>query len=313
MEEIHVDEIKADEIKADEINVDEMQKTQAVIETICSNGIARITLSRPPVNVLDISMMLELTRAFTSETVQRDARVVVIQATGKTFSAGVDVADHTPARMEEMLAQFHAVIRHIQECRVPTVALVKGSALGGGAELATSCDIVLASEGAKFGQPEIRLGVFPPVAMVNLPGTIGVRRAAEMIFTGNVIHATEAERIGLVNHVYEDSSFDVDADNYLEQFSRLSRTSLMQTKEAFRSALGMKNPRSALDMLEEFYLNRLMATHDAKEGIAAYLEKRAPVWAHADTGREDSSRADSGRGDSGHADSGRGEKDSAAV
>jgi len=263
-----------------------MPKTEPNIETISSNGITRVTLARPPLNVLNISMMRELGQALMSDAVTKGACVVALQATGKAFSAGVDVADHTPEKMEEMLEQFHEVIRLVQECPVPTVALVNGAALGGGAELATSCDIVLAANRAKFGQPEIQLGVFPPVAMVNLPGTIGVRRAAEMIFTGNVISAAEAERIGLVNKVYPDDSFDVEAEAYLQKFTHLSRTSLMQTKQAFRTALSMSNPKSALDMLEDVYLNRLMETHDAKEGIAAYLEKRRPVWAHEETNGE---------------------------
>lgn len=274
-----------------------MLKTETTIETVYSDGIARITLSRPPVNVLNISMMAELAKALTSEAVTKEARVVVIEAVGKAFSAGVDVADHTPERMNEMLELFHTVIRHVKDCRVPTVALVKRSALGGGAELATSCDIVLASDRAKFGQPEIRLGVFPPVAMVNLPGTIGVRRAAEMIFTGNVIPAVVAERMGLVNHVYPDESFDKEAETYLQQFTLLSRTSLMHTKKAFRAALGSQDTRTTIEMLEDLYLNRLMATHDAKEGIAAYLEKRDPVWSHEECAHKENSHMDNSLND----------------
>ncbi len=260
-----------------------MEKADASIETISSDGITRITLSRSPLNVLNIAMMRELVEALLSDAVTRKAHVVVLQSTGKAFSAGVDVADHTPERMEEMLELFHTVIGHVQTCRVPTVALVKRSALGGGAELATSCDIILAGDRAKFGQPEIRLGVFPPVAIVNLPATIGVRRAAEMILTGNTVSATEAERMGLVNKVYPDDSFDDEVEIYLQRFTGMSRTSLVETKDAFRAALGIRDPHQALNMLEDRYLNRLMVTHDAKEGIAAYLEKREPVWTHEET------------------------------
>lgn len=262
---------------------DEMEQSDASIETISSDGITRITLSRPPLNVLNIAMMRDLVEALTSEAVTRQAHVVVLQATGKAFCAGVDVADHTPERMEEMLDLFHTAIGHVKGCRVPTVALVKRSALGGGAELATSCDIVLAGDRAKFGQPEIRLGVFPPVAMVNLPGTIGVRRAAEMILTGSTVSAADAERMGLVNKVYADDSFDDEVGNYLQRFTAMSRTSLVETKAAFRAALGIRDPLQALHMLEDRYLNRLMVTHDAKEGIAAFLEKREAVWTHEET------------------------------
>ncbi len=260
-----------------------MEDKYTAVETISNEGITQVVLSRPPLNVLNIPMMRELARALTSDAVTREANVVALVAAGKAFSAGVDVADHTPERMEEMLDLFHTVIRHVWDCPVPTVALVKKTALGGGAELATSCDIILAGDRAKFGQPEIRLGVFPPVAMVNLPEIIGVRRAAEMIMTGNMVSATDAERMGLVNGVYPDESFDDEAENYLQRLAKMSRTSLIETKDAFRASLRERNPRHALEMLEDRYLNRLMATHDAKEGIAAYLEKREPVWTHGKT------------------------------
>jgi cyclohexa-1,5-dienecarbonyl-CoA hydratase len=262
--------------------MDAMQESHTGVETTCVDGITRITLSRPPLNVLDIPLMRALAGALASEAVAGQARVVVLQSTGKAFSAGVDVADHTPDRMEEMLGLFHALTGALQTCPVPTVALVKRAALGGGAELATCCDLVLAAERAKFGQPEILLGVFPPVAMVNLPRAIGVRRAAEMIMTGNTVSAMEAERIGLVNRVFPDDSFDEEADAYLGRFAGLSRTSLMETKDAFRAALSLSDPGQAIAMLEDRYLHSLMATHDAREGIAAYLEKRRPVWTHGE-------------------------------
>jgi len=250
------------------------------IQTVHADGITRIVLSRSPLNVLNISMMRELTFALTSDAVTRDAHVVVLESSEKAFSAGVDVADHTSERMEEMLGIFHTVVDRIKTCQVPTVALVRRAALGGGAELATSCDIVLAGDRAKFGQPEILLGVFPPVAMVNLPATIGARRAAEMILTGNTVSAPDAHRMGLVNRVFPDETFDEEAERYLDRFSGMSRSSLIETKIAFREALSIPDPHDAMEMLEERYLHRLMQTHDAKEGIRAYLEKRKPEWTH---------------------------------
>ncbi|MFQ5568943.1 MAG: enoyl-CoA hydratase/isomerase family protein [Rhodothermales bacterium] len=258
----------------------EPQLEQRTIETTHQDGITRITLQRPPVNVLNIAMMRELDDALKCDALTEDARVVVLQAQGKAFSAGVDVADHTPERTEEMLTIFHSVISRVKACPVPTVALVERAALGGGAELATSCDLVLAGEKAKFGQPEILLGVFPPVAMVNLPGSVGVRKAAQLIFTGETISAEEAERIGLVNAVFPAETFAEQADVFLQRFSTMSRASLIETKAAFREALTVTDPERALQVVEERYLERLMETHDAREGIAAFLEKRPPVWQH---------------------------------
>ncbi len=250
------------------------------IQTVSRDGITRIVLSRTPLNVLTIAMMRELASALLSDAVTRDARVVVLESSEKAFSAGVDVADHTPDLMGQMLEIFHTVIERIKACPVPTVALVKRAALGGGAELATSCDIVLAGERAKFGQPEILLGVFPPVAMINLPSTVGVRRAAEMIFTGNTVSAEDAHQMGLVNRIWPDESFDEEAGRYLDRFSGMSRSSLIETKTAFREALSVRDPHEAIERLEDRYLHSLMETHDAKEGISAYLEKRKPVWTH---------------------------------
>jgi len=252
------------------------------VKTISSEGITRIVLSRPPLNVLNISMMRELAFALTSDAVTSDARVVVLESSQKAFSAGVDVADHTPDLMDEMLNIFHIVIDRIKTCRVPTVALVKRAALGGGAELATSCDIALAGDRPKFGQPETILGVFPPVAMVNLPATIGVRRAAEMIYTGNTVSVQDAHQMGLVNRVFPDETFDEEADRYLDRFSGMSRSSLIETKSAFQEALTILDPHDRLEMLENRYLHSLMETHDAKEGIRAYLEKRKPAWTHGE-------------------------------
>ncbi len=250
------------------------------IETSCSDGIFRIVLKRPPLNVLNIAMMRELRAALELNAAANDARVLAIMGDGKAFSAGVDVADHTADRVAEMLDQFHSIIRLLHSFPVPTAAFVQGAALGGGAELAGACDLVIAGEKAKFGQPEILLGVFPPVAMLDLPRSIGVRKAAELIFTGEIISAEEALAIGLVNKVVPDENFSGHAEEFLAKFTKLSRSSLAQTKSAFKKVLAEKDPEKALQIAESQYLHELMNTADAIEGIAAFMDKRETVWRH---------------------------------
>lgn len=243
-------------------------------------GVKKVTLNRPPVNILSIDFMRELKRVLADPSTIADARILVLNAEGKAFCAGVDVADHTPERTEEMLFVFHGLIELLHELPVVTVAFAEGACLGGGMELACACDFVLASERAKFAVPEITLGVFPPVAMVDLPRLIGARKAAELIFSGNTLKAFEAERIGLVNAVYPVDQFETLAAEFTGRFSRLSRSSLIETKKAFRLACSTADASQSLKKVEERYLKNLMATKDAREGITAFMEKREPVWCH---------------------------------
>lgn len=253
---------------------------QNSISVSFESGILRIVLARPPLNVLDIPMMRALEDALRSDSHIGDARVLAIRGEGRGFSAGADVADHTPERVDEMLGLFHSVIRSIHRFPVPTVALVHGAALGGGAELACACDLVAVAAGAKLGQPEIKLGVFPPVAMVDLPRSIGIRKAAEMIFTGETLSAREALEAGLVNKIFPFESFFAEAEEYLAKFAALSRSSLVQTKRAFRKVITEPDRAKAMRVAESCYLDDLLATEDAKEGIASFLEKRETVWRH---------------------------------
>ena len=245
-----------------------------------SDGIATITLNRPPVNVLHIPMMAELNSLL--ETVLADANLaaVVLRAQNKAFCAGVDVTDHTADKVGEMIRQFHGIFRKLAGTDALTIAVVGGAALGGGCELATFCDIVLASERAKFGQPEVQVGVFPPIAACILPPQIGIKKAIELNALGMTIKADEAYRIGLVNQVYPVDGFDACVDEYLAQIRKLSRPVVRMTKRA--TALATREQfLTRLEQVEKLYLDELMKLSDAHEGIAAFVEKRTPSWNHA--------------------------------
>lgn len=237
---------------------------------------AWITLDRPPLNILDIVMMESLGEALERALPKSD--FLVFQGMGvKAFSAGADVADHTPKRVEKMLSAFHAVFRRLAAADCLTIAAVHGYCLGGGMELATFCDFVLATESSQFGQPEIKLGCFPPVAMVTLPRLVGVTAAAHLILTGHQISATEAHRLGLVTRVVPDHQLAVAVDAVLEEIRALSPSVLHLTRRTLMQ-LHFADFSKQLKEAERVYLSELMQTHDAQEGIRAFLEKRKPLW-----------------------------------
>ena len=246
---------------------------------ICAteSGVARITLNQPPLNIIDIPMLAEMHSALTRIHSENEAKVLVIDHQGKAFSAGVSIRDHTPDKVSEMIEKFHGMFRLLNSLALPTLALVDGMALGGGCELATFCDMVIASERATFGQPEIKVGVFPPVAAVVFPHLVGRNRALELLLTGDVIDAAEANAIGLINKVFPTQEFHQKADEFIGKLTSLSAPVLKLTKRAVDRAL-YSNMSEAITSVEELYLGELMQTEDAREGLNAYLEKRKPTW-----------------------------------
>ena len=240
-------------------------------------GVARITLNQPPLNILDIPMMVELQNTVQHWGSQKETKVLVIAHRGKAFSAGVSIQDHTPDNVEKMLETFHGVFRLLDSLSLPTVALVDGMALGGGCELAIFCDFVLASERATFGQPEVKVGVFPPVAAVLFPRLVGRNRALELLMTGETVTASEAGHMGLINRVFATESFREKSEEFLRTLTSLSAPVLKLTKRVVD--LGRYMSFSAgLAAAEQIYLRELMQTEDAREGLQAFLEKRKPVW-----------------------------------
>lgn len=236
----------------------------------------RITLDDPPLHILDVAMLEELRDAVAG--VVADRHVLVIDSTGeKAFSAGASVQDHLGDRVATMLGLFHDTFRALVRLDIVTVAVVRGAALGGGCELALACDFILASDRARFGQPEINLGVFPPVAAWQLSRQMPPRKGLELLLTGDLIDARIAEQLGLVNAVFPAAEFDASAAAWLEKLYRQSSSTLRLTKKAFRLAAAA-DFEERLATVEKLYLEELMATADASEGLNAFLEKRKPAW-----------------------------------
>jgi cyclohexa-1,5-dienecarbonyl-CoA hydratase len=236
----------------------------------------RITLSDPPLHILDIAMLEELRDAIAR--VGNDRHALIIDAAGtRAFSAGVSVQDHLGDKVVTMLRYFHDCFRALARLDLVTVSLVRGLALGGGCELAMACDFVLAADDARFGQPEISLGVFPPVAAYQLSRQTAPRKGLELLLTGDPIDAHEAERLGLVNAVFASAEFDTKAGEFLARLYRQSASSLRFAKKAFRLAQA-DDFDERLARVERLYLDELVQTSDATEGLVAFLEKRRPEW-----------------------------------
>jgi cyclohexa-1,5-dienecarbonyl-CoA hydratase len=239
--------------------------------------LASIVLNRPPLNIIDLEMMKDLHAAW-SEVEDLKAQVAVISGAGdRAFSAGVEVADHLPGKVEMMIENFHQLVRRIRKSECITIAAIHGYTLGGGAELAMICDLVLAASDTQLGQPEISLGCYPPVAAAHLPQAIGLHKASEMILLGEPITAAEGERIGLINKVVPRENLDETVDTYADKLLAKSSAVLALTKRVLREGAGHDFER-ALDHSQELYLHELVKTEDMVEGMKAFLEKRPPSW-----------------------------------
>ncbi len=238
---------------------------------------ASLVLKRPPLNVLNIAMLEEVTEALDEVKGHGGCKVLLVSGEGKAFSAGVDVADHTEDRVEEMLHLFHGGLLRLLSLDAATVAQVHGHCLGGGMELAMACDLVYASDDATFGQPEIKLASFPPFGAAVYPAIFGRRRAAELILTGRSMTAGEAASMGMVNAVFPRDELEKRVHGICGDLEEYSRVALRLAKKTMQASFPL-GPQKAVDLAERVYLEELMATEDAIEGLQAFMEKRKPVW-----------------------------------
>jgi cyclohexa-1,5-dienecarbonyl-CoA hydratase len=243
-----------------------------------AQGIARITLNRPPANVLSIDVMQDINTALESLEYQKDVKLVVLQAAGKYFSAGFDLNDHFGDRAYIMLEGFRKIFENLAKLDKPTLSVVAGPALGAGSLLAAGADICLAAaNAAKFGHPEIKGGVFNTVAAALLPRIVGRKKAFEMVIGGASLSAAEAERLGLITRAVADDKLDAETAALIQRFRESSAPVMQYTRRAISGGLDLPFAE-AVRHAEDVYLNQLMATEDAEEGLRAIIEKRKPAW-----------------------------------
>lgn len=231
--------------------------------------VARLTLARPPLNVFTIAMMEEALAALRGAD-WTGIRACVLVGEGKAFCAGVDVGEHLGATCAPMIRMFHSLFRALLDLPCALVARVHGACLGGGAELLLACDAVVAAEDATLGFPEIRLGVYPPIACARLGTAVGSIRARRLILTGESLTGGEAAAIGLATRSVPAAELDAAVAAETALFARHSAAALRESRRALLAP--------DLDEVEQLYLGSLMQTADAEEGLRAFLEKRPARW-----------------------------------
>jgi cyclohexa-1,5-dienecarbonyl-CoA hydratase len=250
------------------------------IECSYEGGVATLTLNRPPRNVMNIEMMEQMNSALLELRNHPELKVLVIRGRGETFCAGVDVADLARDKISRMLQVFHRIFETIRLLDVIAISAVDGPALGGGFELAIGCNLVIASESARFGFPETSLGIFPPLACVVLPRAGPRRKAMEWILTGDEITAGELHEYGLVNRVFRDAEFESGLKEFVGKFTSKSGPVLQLAKRAQVESYYVAY-EEALYKVENIYLRDLMSLADAQEGIQSSVEGRQPEWRNA--------------------------------
>ncbi len=243
------------------------------------DGIGQLVLTDPPLNILTRAVLGQIRTGLRELEADESLRVVVISAEGKHFSVGADVGEHLPPHYPDLIPEFLDTVRVVHGFPLPVLAAVRGRCLGAGFELVAAADIVIAGEGASFGQPEIMLGVFPPAACAMLPDNCPPGMAAELVFTGDPVDARDAQRAGIVRHVVPDERVEEEALDLAKRIARHSGAALRHTKHALRHE-SMDRTDGALQHAGHVYVAELMETKDATEGLQAFLEKRKPVWSN---------------------------------
>ena len=248
------------------------------VEERASGAITEITIGPAPANIISAKMMNEISDELAQAQKNPDKKLIVFKSEGKHFSYGASVEEHKPGAVNDMLPTFHKFIGDIINCEVPTLAAVQGLCLGGAFEMVLACTFIFADEKAKFGVPEIQLAVLPPVASILLPIKCSEIFAAEVILTGANFKAKELAKHGLVNVVADEGELEKEVEKFFEeQLEPKSASSLRIAHRGLRMLLADRY-RSFIGKLEKLYLDELMATEDAKEGILSFLEKRKPTW-----------------------------------
>ncbi len=252
-------------------------KTLKFITFDCSTSIAHITLNHGPYNLLTVPMMTELAECIESLNGRGDIKCILLDSSQKVFSLGISREDSKPDRVFQTLDAFNHVFQAIGDISKPLIVVVNGQAVGAGSELVAFGDMIIATPNAKFAQPEVKLGVFPPFASIMLPQLIGPKKTYELILTGQALSAEEAAHLGLVNRVVPEAELQAAVKETLSKIIEFSGPVLEMTKKVIQSSIGLPLEQ-AIKKSQDIYLNQLMALEDAQEGVRAVLENRKPVW-----------------------------------
>ena len=254
-----------------------VEKEYKFIKFDTSKFVAHISLNNPPYNVLTVALMKELAGAIESLDNRSDIKCILLDSAQKTFSAGISLEDSRPDRIFQTLDAFNHVFQAISEISKPLIVVVNGPAIGAGSELVAFGDLILATPNARFAQPEVKMGVFPPFAAIMLPALIGWKKAYELLLTGQPLTAEEACHLGFVNRVTPESELKSTVDELLARIGDFSGPVLEMTKRVISSCMGLPL-KEAMKRSQDIYLNQLYSLEDVQEGLRAVVEKRKPVW-----------------------------------
>jgi cyclohexa-1,5-dienecarbonyl-CoA hydratase len=241
------------------------------------SGVARMTLSRPEHNLLNEAMLRELADGIVYAGEQSDVKLIVLDSACKVFCGGIDIGEYTSQRVFQMLDSFHAVFSAMLEVGKPVVCVVNGPAIGGGAELAAFGDLVIATPKARFAQPEISIGIFPPLASTILPYLVGPKVALELVLTGEPVTAERALELGMINRLVPEAQLEQTVTDLVNRINSHSGPVLMMAKKAILGGMGL-SLRDGLKQSMSIFLNELYRLDDSQEGLRAIIEKRKPNW-----------------------------------
>ena len=240
-------------------------------------GVARMTLNRPEHNLLNEAMLREIASGITHAGERDDVKLIVLDSACKVFCGGIDIGEYTSQRVFQMLDAFHAAFAGMLEVGKPVICVVNGPAIGGGAELAAFGDLVIATPKARFAQPEISIGIFPPLASTILPFLVGPKIALELVLTGEPVTAERALELGMVNRLVPEAQLDQAVKDLVDRISGHSGPVLTMAKKAILGGMGL-SLREGLKHSMNIFLNELYRLEDSQEGLRALIEKRKPNW-----------------------------------
>lgn len=247
------------------------------IRSATDGPLARLTLNRPEHNLLNEPMLRELTSGIEWAGDNEDVKLILIDSACKTFSGGVDVGEYTAQRVFQMTDAFHRVFLAMLDVGKPVMVVVDGPAIGGGSELAAFGDIVIATPRARFAQPEIKIGVFPPLAATIFPQIVGPRLAMELVLTGEPISAERARDLGLISRMVPEAELEKTVNAMIAQITAQSGAVLRMAKKAVIGGIGL-SLQDGLKASMDVFLNELYKLEDSQEGLRALVEKRKPQW-----------------------------------
>lgn len=240
-------------------------------------SVARVTLNRPEHNLLNEAMLRELADAVAFAGDRDEVKLVVLDSACKVFCGGIDVGEYTSQRVFQMLDAFHGAFAGMLEVSKPVICVVNGPAIGGGAELAAFGDFVIATPKARFAQPEISIGVFPPLASTILPFLVGPKIALELVLTGEPVSAERALELGLINRLVPEFQLQQSVSDLIMRITSHSGPVLTMAKRAILGGMGM-SLKDGLKHSMNIFLNELYRLEDSQEGVRALAEKRKPQW-----------------------------------